>query len=52
MRRAKITSRELLERLIPVDGLDDEGLALYRSLVSSDDERRVLHGAAVLLERL
>ncbi len=52
MRRAKITSRELLERLIPVDDLDDDGLALYRSLVSSSDERCVLHGAAVLLERL
>ena len=52
MRRARITSRELLEHLIPVDSLDDEGLSIYRSLLSSGDEGLVLQGAAILLERL
>lgn len=52
MRRARATSRELLERLIPVDDLDAEGLAIYRSVVSSGDEGSMLRGAAALLERL
>jgi diguanylate cyclase (GGDEF)-like protein len=52
MRRSRITSRELLERLVPVDSLDGEGLALYRSLMACDDEAEVLRGIAVLLERL
>jgi len=52
MRRARISASELLDRFIPTEWLDEEGLELYRSLVASKDEDRVLDGAVRLLERL
>jgi diguanylate cyclase (GGDEF)-like protein len=52
MRRAHASLSELLERLLPVECLDDEGLALYRSLVASGDEGQLREGAVRLLERL
>ncbi len=52
MRRARVSPFELLERLIPVDCLDEEGRALYRSLAGSSDEAEVREGAVRLLERL
>jgi diguanylate cyclase (GGDEF)-like protein len=52
MRRERVDPFELLERLIPVDCLDEEGLALYRSLAGVADEYEVRRGAVRLLERL
>ena len=43
---------ELLTRLLPIDRLDEEGLALYRSVVSSGDERAFRSGAVRLMDRL
>ena len=43
---------ELLTRLLPIDRLDEEGLALYRSVVSSRDERAFRMGAVRLMDRL
>ncbi len=52
MRKRRLTSFELLERLIPVGALDREGLDLYRALLAEADERAVREGAVRLLERL
>ena len=52
MPRARVSPFELLERLIPVDCLDEEGRALYRSLAGSSDEAEVREGTVRLLERL
>jgi diguanylate cyclase (GGDEF)-like protein len=52
MPRAKTTTWDLIERLIPVDCLDEEGLALYASLTASTDEREARKGAVRVLDRL
>lgn len=52
MRRERVDPFELLKRLIPVECLDEEGLALYRSLLSVEDEGEARRGAARLLDRL
>jgi diguanylate cyclase (GGDEF)-like protein len=52
MRRERVSSFDLLERLIPVECLDEEGLALYRSLAGVADEDQVRRGAVRLLDRL
>ncbi|MEA3409285.1 MAG: sensor domain-containing diguanylate cyclase, partial [Candidatus Eisenbacteria bacterium] len=43
---------ELLTGLLPIDRLDEEGLALYRSVVSSVDDEAFRRGAVLLIERL
>ena len=43
---------ELLTRLLPIDRLDEDGMALYRSLVSSGRERSFRAGAVRLMDRL
>ena len=51
-RRKRITPFELLEQLVPVESLDEEGLQLYRALAASGDEETVRAGVGELLERL
>ncbi len=51
-RKAKISSRELLKRLIPVDRLDAVSREEYLRLLSLDDERERLEGVTKLLEKL
>lgn len=43
---------ELLTRLLPIDRLDEDGMALYRSLVSSGREQAFRAGAVRLMDRL
>jgi diguanylate cyclase (GGDEF)-like protein len=45
-------TKELLTRLLPMDRLDDGGLALYGELMAGDDEASVLRVAVRLFERL
>ncbi len=52
MRRSRVSFHDLLERLIPVECLDHRGLALYKSLLTCQDEEAVRAGAVRLLERL
>jgi diguanylate cyclase (GGDEF)-like protein len=52
MRRTQVSSRELIERLIPADRLDEAGRALLRALAASGDEDELRRGAEKLLERL
>lgn len=52
MRRATVSSLELLERLVPLESLDQEGRAIYRALIASRDDGELLSGAARLLDRL
>jgi len=51
-RRARVSSRELLQRLIPADRLDDDGRREYLRLLALDDDEARLRGAADLLDRL
>ncbi|MFH1502484.1 MAG: sensor domain-containing diguanylate cyclase [Candidatus Eisenbacteria bacterium] len=51
-RRARVSTRELLHRLIPVDRLDAESREEYLRLLSMDDEGSRLQGTAALLEKL
>ena len=52
MKKPARSPTELLTRLLPIDRLDEEGLALYRSVVSSRDERAFRRGAVRLMDRL
>ncbi|MCK4511316.1 hypothetical protein KAW64_06225, partial [bacterium] len=52
MKKPARSPTELLTRLLPIDRLDEEGLALYRSVVSSSDERAFRAGAVRLMDRL
>jgi diguanylate cyclase (GGDEF)-like protein len=52
MKKSARSPTELLTRLLPIDRLDEEGLALYRSVVSSGDERAFRVGAVRLMDRL
>jgi diguanylate cyclase (GGDEF)-like protein len=52
MRRTRVSSTEFLERLVPVESLDEEGRALYRALMASRDDGELMSGAARLLDRL
>lgn len=52
MRRDRVSPFDLLERLIPVECLDEEGRALHRSLAGSSNEDEVREGAVRLLDRL
>ncbi len=52
MKKPARSPTELLTRLLPIDRLDEEGLALYRSVVSSGDERAFRLGAVHLMDRL
>ncbi|MBD3367822.1 MAG: diguanylate cyclase [Candidatus Eisenbacteria bacterium] len=51
MRKSSTTARELLEHLISVDLLDAEGLRIYRSLLTADEEA-ARQGLAWLLDHL
>lgn len=51
-RRARISSLELLKRLIPVDRLDPQSRDEYMRLLSLTDEEERLSGTTELLERL
>jgi diguanylate cyclase (GGDEF)-like protein len=50
--RARISTREFLQRLIPVDRLDAEGREDYLRLLSTENESTQLSGAWALLEKL
>lgn len=52
MKKPARSPTELLTGLLPIDRLDEEGLALYRSVVSSRDERAFRMGAVRLMDRL
>ncbi|MFH1866248.1 MAG: sensor domain-containing diguanylate cyclase [Candidatus Eisenbacteria bacterium] len=52
MRKPTPSSTELLTRLLPVDRLDEDGMALYRSVVSAPEERAFRIGAVRLMDRL
>ena len=52
MKKPTRSHTELLTRLLPIDRLDEDGMALYRSLVSSGDERAFRIGAVRLMDRL
>ncbi|MFH1690178.1 MAG: sensor domain-containing diguanylate cyclase [Candidatus Eisenbacteria bacterium] len=52
MREHTPSSTELLTRLLPIDRLDEDGMALYRSVVSASDERAFRAGAVRLMDRL
>lgn len=51
-RRTRVSSRELLQRLIPVDRLDEESRREYLRLLSLTDDDARLVGASTLLEKL
>jgi len=51
-RRAKVSPRELLQRLIPVERLDRDSREEYLRLLATEDDRELLTGASALLERL
>ena len=51
MRRSSTTARELLEHLIPVNLLDADGLRVYRSLLTANDDE-IRRGLVWLLDRL
>jgi len=52
MKKPARSPTELLTGLLPIDRLDEEGLALYRSVVSPRDERAFRVGAVRLMDRL
>ena len=52
MKKPARSPTELLTGLLPIDRLDEEGLALYRSVVSSRDDRAFRRGAVRLMDRL
>lgn len=51
-RRARISTRDFLQRLIPVDRLDADGRDEYLRLLSTESESAQLSGAWALLEKL
>jgi len=52
MKRPTRSPSDLLASLLPIDRLDEEGMALYRSIVSSGDEQAFRTGAVRLMDRL
>jgi diguanylate cyclase (GGDEF)-like protein len=52
MRKSRLSSHELLQRLLSSGSLGPRDLALYHALLLNDDEREVLRGTVTLLERL
>ncbi len=52
MRKARLSPFQMLDRLIPVESLDSEGLLIYRNLSVADDENAVREGIVHLLDRL
>jgi len=52
MKRTKATTHELLERVLPVASLDQEGLRLWRQAASSKDETAAVVASVALLDRL
>ncbi|MBD3348702.1 MAG: diguanylate cyclase [Candidatus Eisenbacteria bacterium] len=51
-RRARVSSKELLQRLIPIEGLDRDSREEYLRLLATDDDEARLRGARNLLETL
>ena len=52
MRKLTPSSPELLTKLLPLDRLDEDGLALYRDVAALTDERAFREGAVRLMDRL
>lgn len=52
MKRTRVTTHELLERVLPVASLDREGLRLWRTAASSETEAGALAASVALLDRL
>jgi diguanylate cyclase (GGDEF)-like protein len=52
MKRTRVTIHALLERVLPVASLDQEGLRLWRAAAASEDEADALTASAALLDRL
>jgi diguanylate cyclase (GGDEF)-like protein len=52
MKRTRVTTHELLERVLPVASLDQEGLRLWKAAASSGGETDRLAATAALLDRL
>ena len=52
MKKPNRSPSELLASLLPIDRLDEEGMALYRSIVSSGDEQAFRTRAVQLMDRL
>lgn len=52
MKKTRVTTHELLERVLPVASLDQEGLRLWRAAASSEGETDALIASVALLDRL
>ena len=52
MKKARVSTLEMIERLIPAEQLDEAGLGLYRAVSASEDESSARRAAGHLLERL
>ncbi|MCK4408844.1 MAG: sensor domain-containing diguanylate cyclase, partial [Candidatus Eisenbacteria sp.] len=52
MKKPSRSPSELLTSLLPIDRLDEDGMALYRSVVSSGDGQAFRAGAVRLMDRL